>query len=58
VDFQLARHREFWHCDILECIKYLPRRQCYAESMAWSPVQEFDDSGQRVYSEMHTADWW
>jgi len=57
VDFQLAKNREFWHRDVLECIKYSLRRQCYAESMAWCPVRGFDGSGERVYSEMHMADW-
>ena len=57
MDFQLAKNREFWYRDVLEYIKYLLRRQYYAESMVWSPVREFDGSGERVYSEMHTADW-
>jgi len=57
MNFQLAKNREFWHREVLECIKYLLCHQCYAESIVWSLVREFDGFGESVYSEMHTADW-
>jgi len=51
---------EFWYRDIIECAKWLLRQPAYAEHLSYTPQQrfEFDEQGRRVYSKMHTADWW
>ena len=58
VDFKMAQNTEFWYRDILKCIRYLLRRKSYAKSMFWEPIQEFDDVGERVYTELNTGLWW
>jgi len=58
VDFKMARNTEFWYRDVLECIKYLLGRQSYGGNILWSPVREFDGTGERVYTEMNTGNWW
>jgi len=42
----------------LACIQYLLQQPAYAEGMVYRPIQEYNDNGERMYSELHTADWW
>jgi hypothetical protein len=50
--------RTFWYRDVLETARYLLAQPAYRHHLVYAPVQEFDKSGSRVYSEMNTADWW
>ncbi len=43
---------------ILHCIQYLLRQRAYVEHMLWEPVQVINTNGDRIYSEINTADWW
>ncbi|RPA99359.1 hypothetical protein L873DRAFT_1643819, partial [Choiromyces venosus 120613-1] len=36
----------------------LIRQVAYRADMVYAPVCEYDSSGDQLYSEMHTADWW
>jgi len=30
----------------------------YSSGMAYTLIREYDSSGEQLYSEMHTVDWW
>ena len=47
-----------FYCDILGCIRYLLRQIAYRDDWIYTPQCESDPTGQRVYHEMHMADWW
>jgi len=48
----------FYYRNALDCVCYLVRQVAYISDMVYAPIQEYDSSGERLYSEMHTADWW
>jgi len=49
----------FYYRNIIDCVRYLIRQVAYSSDMVYAPIREYDSSGQRLYSEMHTADlWW
>ena len=48
----------FFYRNILDCVRYLLRQIAYRDDFIYTPWREYDSEGQRVYSEMHTADWW
>jgi len=40
-------------------VRYLLRQIAYRDDLVYAPRREYDQSGQRLYAEMHTADrWW
>jgi hypothetical protein len=48
----------FYYRDVIGCVHYLIRQIAYRPDMVYAPIREYDSSGDRLYSEMHTADWW
>jgi len=44
--------------NVLGCIRYLLRQIAYRDNLVYAPRHEYDSTGQRIYAEMHTADWW
>ena len=48
----------FFYRDILDCVGYLLRQIADRDDLVYAPCREYDQSGQRIYAEMHTADWW
>ena len=48
----------FDYTNALDCVRYLVRQVAYRSDMVYVPIREYDSSGERLYSEMHTADWW
>jgi hypothetical protein len=48
----------FFYRDILDCVRYLLRQIAYRDDLVYAPCREYDQSGERIYAEMHTADWW
>jgi hypothetical protein len=44
--------------NILHCIRLLLSHLPFADHMVFGPERLFDSTGQRVYNEIHTADWW
>lgn len=48
----------FFYRDIVQCVEYLLAQPAYREEVVYAPVQEYNDAGERLYSEMHTGDWW
>ena len=48
----------FFYRNVLDCLRYLLRQIAYHEDLVDAPRNEYDQRGQRIYAEMHTADWW
>jgi len=48
----------FFYRDVLGCVRYLLRQIAYRDDLVYAPRREYDEDGNRIYSEMHTADWW
>jgi len=48
----------FFYRNVLHCVRYLLRQIAYLDDLVYAPPCEYDPSGQRIYAEMHTADWW
>ena len=48
----------FFYRNVLDCVRYLLRQIAYRDDLVYAPRREYDQSGQRIYAEMHTADWW
>jgi len=47
----------FYYRNIIDFARYLFCQVAYSSDMIYAPIQEYDSSGERLYSEMHTADW-
>ena len=48
----------FFHRNVQDCVRYLLRQIAYRDDLVYAWRQEYDHSGNRVYAEMHTMDWW
>jgi len=49
---------EFYYRKALECVKNLLSRVHLSEAFVWAPERHYNARNERLYSEMHTADWW
>jgi len=48
----------FFYRNVLHCVRYLLRQIAYRDNLVYEARHEHDSTGQRIYAEMHTADWW
>jgi len=48
----------FFYRNVLLCVSYLLRQIPYRDDLVYAPRREYDQSGQRIYAEIATADWW
>ena len=48
----------FYYRNVIDCVRYLIRQVAYRSDMVYAPIREYNSTGERLYSEMHTADWW
>jgi hypothetical protein len=48
----------FFYRDMVQCVEYLLSQPAYRDDVVYAPVREQNETGERLYSEMHTADWW
>ena len=48
----------FYYRNALDCVRYQVGQVAYRSDMVYAPIREYDSSGERLYSEMHTVDWW
>ena len=53
-----CRNVPFFYRNLLNCVRYLLCQIAYRDDLVYAPWREYDHSGNRVYAEMHTADWW
>jgi len=44
--------------NVLDCVRYLLRQIAYRHDFVYAPRMEYDTNAERIYAEMHTADWW
>jgi len=58
VDFRLHKGCVFYYRDLEDMIQYLLWQRAYAEHLVFAPIHEFDEKYIRVYTDMHTGDWW
>jgi hypothetical protein len=51
---------EYWSQDIIRSMRWLMRQPAYAEHRIYTAQRCFnsDTPPERLYTEMHTADWW
>jgi len=47
----------FFYRNVLGWVRYLIRRIVYRDDLVYAPRYEYDSTGQRIYAEMHRADW-
>lgn len=50
--------REYFYQDPITCIRHLLLQPAYKKNMVYAPTIEYNGAGERMYGEMHTADWW
>ncbi|KAG0633391.1 hypothetical protein HOY80DRAFT_896568 [Tuber brumale] len=52
--------RRFFYRNPPDSAKYLLSQKCFAQDIVYPPVKDWDSETPpaRVYSEMHTGDWW
>ena len=48
----------FFYRNVLGCVRYLLHQITYRDDLVYAPRHEYDSTGQRIYAEMHRADWW
>jgi hypothetical protein len=48
----------FYRRDILTCARWLLRQPAYDGQLKYAPERHFNEEGGRIYTEMHTCDWW
>ena len=57
MDCHLQKDGSFYYRDLEDTVRYLVKQRAYAEHLVFTPSREFDSSGDRIYTEMHTGDW-
>jgi hypothetical protein len=51
-------HVSFFYRNPLDCVKFIMRQPRLDGKFVYEPYKDFNEQGDRVYGEMHTADWW
>ena len=47
-----------YYRDLHDCVRWLLRQPAYEDEMTYAPERRYNMKGERLYTEMHTADWW
>lgn len=58
VTFTQGSETQFFYRDIVACARYLISQRCYTSHMVYKPIREYDSGANRLFSGLHTADWW
>ncbi|KAF8415231.1 hypothetical protein BGX38DRAFT_1281439 [Terfezia claveryi] len=58
VDYHLQKGSAFYYRDLEDTVRYLLQQRAYGKHLVFAPIHEFDEEGNRVYTEMNTGDWW
>lgn len=53
-----ASHYKFYYQNIENVIRFLLGHTPFKDNLVYTPVRAFNENERRVYTEMHTADWW
>ncbi|KAF8443552.1 hypothetical protein BDZ91DRAFT_754570, partial [Kalaharituber pfeilii] len=57
-DFSHPSIGTVYYRDIFECVKLLLKHPPFTDHMHYAPIQLFNDEGERIFGDIHTADWW
>jgi hypothetical protein len=49
---------QYWSRDSLAVLQEILENRELADKCVWAPVKQYNSEGERVYTDMHTADWW
>jgi len=51
---------KYWRRDIIKSMRWFMWQPAYAEHLIYAPLRYFNSNTppKRLYTEMHTADWW
>jgi hypothetical protein len=49
---------EFWYRDPITIVQFLLRQRTFVDELVYAPTRVFDADGQRLFTEMHTGNWW
>jgi len=52
------RRLSFFYRTVLDCGRYHLCQIASRDDFVYAPPREYDTNGQRIYAEMHMADWW
>jgi hypothetical protein len=48
----------FWYQNPIAAVQYILGHPPFKDHLSYAPVKQMDSSGDRIYAEMWTADWW
>jgi len=48
----------FYYRNIIDSVRSLICQVAYSSDIVYAPIREYDLSGEPLYSDIHTADWW
>lgn len=48
----------YYYRDPMNIVRFLLEQRAFRESLVYSPTMEYNEMGERMDGEMHTADWW
>ncbi|KAH8147002.1 uncharacterized protein LAJ45_08801 [Morchella importuna] len=48
----------YYYRDPMSVVRFLLGQRAFRESLVYAPTMEYNELGERMYGEMHTADWW
>jgi hypothetical protein len=48
----------FWYRDPLKCVEVLMQQTAYRDYMAYAPKKQFNNMGERMFSEISSGNWW
>jgi hypothetical protein len=51
-------YTRFFYRNPVECIEFLMQQPTFREHMSDAPAKEFNDTEERIYSEVKSSDWW
>jgi len=50
--------KPFYYRDPIQCIEFLMKQSYLQDAFVYAPTKEYNEDGERTYSEVHTGDWW
>jgi hypothetical protein len=48
----------FWYRNPIAAVRYILGHPPFKDHLSYAAVKQMDSSGERIYAEMWTADWW
>lgn len=51
-------HIKYWQRDSLAVLQEMLENPALKDFCVWAPVQETSEDGERIYTDIHTSEWW